>query len=64
MKQTLIIILTFIITVQTCFTQKVWTLRQCIDYALENNIEIKQTELNGQLIENNLNTVKNSKLPD
>lgn len=53
MKQTLIIILTFIITVQTCFTQKVWTLRQCIDYALENNIEIKQTELNGQLIENN-----------
>ena len=64
MKQTLILIFTFIITVQTCFTQKVWTLRQCIDYALENNIEIKQTELNGQLIENNLNTVKNSKLPD
>ena len=49
MKKTLGLILAFIITTQTeCFTQKVWTLQQCIDYALENNIGVKQTELNSR----------------
>ena len=24
---------------------KVWTLKECVDYALENNISIKQSEL-------------------
>lgn len=44
--------------------QEKWTLRQCIDYAIENNIEIKQQELQVKNSEINLSTSKNSILPD
>ena len=27
------------------YAQKAWTLRECVDYALENNITVKQNEL-------------------
>ncbi len=40
-----------------------WSLRQCIDYALENNITVKQNELNVMQNEIELNTAKNSRLP-
>jgi len=40
-----------------------WTLRQCIDYAIENNIEIKQQALEVENTEIDLNTAKNSRLP-
>lgn len=41
-----------------------WTLRQCINYAVENNIEIKQQALDVKNSEINLSTSKNSRLPD
>lgn len=44
--------------------QNKWTLRQCIDYAIENNIEIKQQSLDVKNSEINLSTSKNSRLPD
>lgn len=44
--------------------QQKWTLRQCIDYAIENNIEIKQQELQVKASEVNLSTSINSRLPD
>lgn len=44
--------------------QTAWSLRQCIDYAVGNNIEIKQGELKVQGAEIDLNTSKNSRLPD
>ena len=28
---------------------KVWTLKECVDYALENNISVKQSELDKQI---------------
>ena len=31
------------------FAQNQWDLQQCIDHALENNIQIRQTELNTEL---------------
>lgn len=34
--------------------QKVWTLEECINLALQNNINIKQSELNAALAKNNL----------
>lgn len=43
---------------------KTWTLRQCIDYALENNIRIKQNELNTQLAEQALLQSKATALPN
>lgn len=44
--------------------QKEWTLRQCIDYALENNITVKQQDVTKRQNEVQLSTAKNSRLPD
>ena len=44
--------------------QQKWTLRQCIDYAIEHNINIKQQELAIKNSEVNLNTSQNSRLPN
>ncbi len=44
--------------------QKKWTLRECIDYAVENNIEIRQTALSVENAEIELNTARNSRLPN
>lgn len=45
-------------------SQSAWTLRQCIDYAIDNNIEIKQQDLKVKGAEVDLNTSKNSRLPN
>ncbi|MFW6370115.1 MAG: TolC family protein [Bacteroidota bacterium] len=36
------------------YSQKTWTLEECIRYALENNIQVKQQEINTKMGENNL----------
>lgn len=43
--------------------QLVWTLKQCIDHALENNITVKQTELNTGLSELDLQQSRAQALP-
>lgn len=43
---------------------KEWTLRQCIDYALDNNITVKQQDVTRRQNEVQLSTAKNSRLPD
>lgn len=44
--------------------QQPWTLRQCIDYALEHNIQVKQQDVSRMQRELDVNTAKNSRLPD
>lgn len=44
--------------------QELWTLEKCINYAHQNNIQIKQSVLNTQYQENNLKGKKNSRLPN
>ncbi|MDR1090894.1 MAG: TolC family protein [Prevotella sp.] len=44
--------------------QKKWTLRECVDYAVENNIELRQQALNVKSSEINLSTSKNDRLPN
>lgn len=44
--------------------QNPWTLEQCIDYAIENNIDIKQRMLEKENKEIELHTTKMSRLPD
>lgn len=44
--------------------QSKWSLRQCVDYAIEHNIELKQQSLNVKSAEIELSTNKNSRLPD
>ena len=43
---------------------KQWTLPECINYAIEHNISLKQRENTCRQNELNLNTAKNSRLPD
>lgn len=44
--------------------QKKWSLRECIEYAQENNIEIRQQALEVENSKIELSTSKNSRLPD
>lgn len=46
------------------FAQKQWTLPECINYAIEHNINLKQRENSRRQNEISLNTAKNSRLPD
>lgn len=39
----------FIVSLTASAQQKKWTLQECVQYALQNNISIKQTELDNQL---------------
>ena len=38
-----------------------WTLAECIDYALENNLSVKQSSLNVERNEIAVNTARNSR---
>lgn len=44
--------------------QKVWSLEECINYALENNLQIKRQELNVQYYKNNSNQSYFNALPN
>lgn len=44
--------------------QNVWSLQKCIDYALENNIQIKRQQLNTGYTENQLNQAKSERWPN
>lgn len=44
--------------------QRKWSLRECVDYAIQNNIDIKQQVLNVKNNEITLSTSKNSRLPN
>ena len=66
MRKTIITVLALVATLAAGAQQNVqqkWTLRQCIDYAVENNIEIRQTALQVENAEIELNTAQNSRLP-
>ena len=43
---------------------KQWSLQDCIDYALENNISLKQGELQNEILQNNLTQTKWNRLPN
>ena len=45
-------------------SQNVWSLQKCITYALENNIQIKQQQLNTKYYENQVSQAKSNRLPN
>lgn len=49
-----IIYFSFLLGISSVFAQKVWTLEECIYYAFENNIQIKQSRLQTETAEINL----------
>lgn len=40
-----------------------WNLQKCVDYALENNISVQQNELQGEILDNNIQQAKLSRIP-
>ncbi len=54
----------FILGGITSNAQNVWSLQKCIDYALENNIQIKQQQLNTDYYETQLSQAKSNRLPN
>lgn len=44
--------------------QETWSLQKCIDYALQNNIQIKQQVLNSEYYNNQLGQAKYNRLPN
>lgn len=62
--KTLIISALMSIGASSSFAQKQWTLPECINYAIEHNISLKQRENSRRQNELSLNTAKNSRLPD
>jgi outer membrane protein len=44
--------------------QEKWSLQKCIDYAIENNIQIKQQGLNAEYSQNLVNQAKSDRLPN
>jgi len=51
MKNFSLIAILFLFCSQLSAQQKEWTLEECVNYALENNIQVKQTELDVELSE-------------
>ncbi len=41
-----------------------WTLDQCIDYAIQNNIQVRQSDIAAQTREVDLNSARSNRLPD
>lgn len=56
---------TLLISVFTgAMAQETWSLQKCIDYALKNNIQIKQQKLNSDYYSNQLGQAKYNRLPN
>jgi outer membrane protein len=64
MKKKITALLISMLWVSVSVAQTEWTLQQCLNYAIEHNIELKQQNLDVQNAEIEYNTAKNSWLPD
>ncbi len=62
-KPAICIFLIFFLLPSLMLSQEKWTLDKCISHAYENNIQLKQQELNIKLAENNLSQSKFELLP-
>jgi outer membrane protein len=66
MKKTIALLtgIYFILSASEIVAQNTWSLQECIDYALENNIQIKQQGLNTMYNENMVSQAKSDRLPN
>lgn len=64
MKKYILIVGCVLMGISTYSQERVWSLRECIEFAVDNNVEIKQQELQVKAEEVDLSTTKNSRLPD
>ncbi len=64
MKTTTIITIAICSTCYTLHAQETWSLRRCIDHAIEHNINIRQTEISAEQSAIEANTAKWARLPN
>ena len=57
------LLLTLCLSIATSFAQKQWTLQDCLDYALANNITLKKSQLQQQSATEDLKGAKAALLP-
>ena len=62
-KLLLVLSLAIFILDLTCYSQDKWDLRKCVDYALANNISIKQADIQARLSRLTLSQSKLSQIP-
>lgn len=62
--KTRIILLSTLLFTAFAFSQKKWTLKECVDYALKNNISVKTNKLNLDLASKDVEIAKGNFLPD
>jgi len=64
MKRSIILTCLSLLIYSNAFSQSnVWTLEKCFSYAKENNIQLKQTQINTELSELDLEQSKSNRLP-
>ena len=63
MRKTILLMALMAAVQQTAGAQRAWTLQQCIDYALEHNISVRQKGLGVEQKEVDLNTAVSRRLP-
>jgi outer membrane protein len=61
--RTYILVILLLLSSIPLFAQQAWTLEDCINYALEHNLQVKQQVLNTEVYENNLLSSKVTLLP-
>ena len=61
MKKSAIFLLSLLSTF--VFSQKVWTLEECVNYAIENNLQVIQNSYNKKIQDNSLLIAKRQYLP-
>ena len=63
MRTKLLAVLAFILCVNVNAQSKKWTLEECVNYAIENNIQVKQSSLDTLLAIENIRSAKGNFLP-
>jgi outer membrane protein len=64
MRTRILSILAFVLFLNANAQEKKWTLRECVDHALDHNITIKQNKLNVEISQENVNSAKGNFLPN
>jgi len=64
MRVKIVAILVFMFFITINAQDKKWSLEECVEYALDNNISIKQQELNKELVEEDIVTAKGNFYPN
>lgn len=64
MRKKIVTILAFVFFITANAQDKKWTLQECVNYALDHNISIKQNKLNVEISQENVNSSKGNFLPN